>query len=55
MEKKIIISKRFLYNTKHVYQYLQKQFSTHTADIFLERLKKRIDFIANNPEVAKCR
>lgn len=38
MEKKIVISKRFLNNTLRVYQYLLKEFSKKTANSFLNRL-----------------
>ena len=53
MEEKIIISKRFRNNTLRVYQYLLKEFSAKTAYSFLERLEKRIEFIANNPSIGK--
>ncbi len=53
MEKKIIITRRFRNNTLRVYQYLLKEFSASTAHRFLERLEKRIDFIARNPEAGK--
>ena len=53
MEKKIIITKRFRNNTLRVYQYLLKEFSSKTAYSFLQRLEKRIDFIAKNPTVGK--
>lgn len=53
MEEKVVISKRFRNNTLRVYQYLLKEFSTKTADNFLDRLEKRIDFIANNPTIGK--
>jgi len=53
MEKKIIITKRFRNNTFRVYQYLLKEFSPKTAYSFLNRLEKRIDFIAKNPTVGK--
>jgi len=54
MEKKIIITKRFRNNTFRVYQYLLKQFSAKTAYSFLDRLEKRIAFIAKHPEVGKA-
>ena len=54
MEKKIIITKRFRNNTLRVYQYFLKEFSAKTAYSFLDRLEKRIDFIARNPEVGKA-
>lgn len=53
MEEKVIISKRFRNNTFRVYQYLLKEFSARTAYSFLNRLEKRIDFIAKNPAVGK--
>jgi len=53
MEKKIIITKRFRNNILSVYQYLLKEFSSKTADGFLNRLEKRIEFIAANPKVGK--
>ena len=53
MEKKIIITKRFRNNTLRVYQYLLKEFSSKTAFSFLDRLEKRIEFIAKNPEIGK--
>ena len=54
MEKKIVITKRFRNNTLRIYQYLLKEFSAKTANNFLTRLEKRIDFIAGNPEVGKA-
>ena len=53
MEEKVIISRRFLNNTLRIYQYLLKEFSAKTAYSSLDRLEKRIDFIANNPTVGK--
>ena len=53
MEEKVIISKRFRNNTLRIYQYLLKEFSAKTAYSFLDRLEKRIEFIANNPTVGK--
>lgn len=53
MEEKIIISKRFRNNTLRVYQYLLKEFSAKTAYNFLDRLEKRIEFIAKNPTIGK--
>ena len=55
MEKKIKITKRFRNNILLVYQYLLKEFSKKSADNFLKRLEKRIDFIADNPQMAKRR
>jgi hypothetical protein len=46
MEEKIIITKRFRNNTLRVYQYLLKEFSAKAAYSFLDRLEKRIEFIA---------
>ena len=54
MEKKIIITKRFRNNTLRVYQYLLKEFSFKSANKFLDRLEKRIEFIARNPEIGKA-
>jgi plasmid stabilization system protein ParE len=53
MEEKIIITKRFRNNILRVYQYLLKEFSAKTAYSFLERLEKRIEFIAKNPTAGK--
>ena len=53
MEKKIKITKRFRNNILLVYQYLLKEFSKKSADNFLKRLEKRIDFIADNPQIGK--
>ena len=53
MEGKIIITKRFRNNTLRVYQYLLKEFSPKTAHSFLDRLEKRIEFIAKNPTTGK--
>jgi plasmid stabilization system protein ParE len=53
MEEKVVISKRFRNNTLQIYQYLLKEFSAKTAHLFLDRLEKRIGFIANNPTVGK--
>lgn len=53
MEEKVIISKRFRNNILKVYQYLFKEFSAKTANTFLDRLEKRIDFITNNPTAGK--
>ena len=54
MEEKIIITKRFRNHTLRVYQYLLKEFSTNTANTFLDHLEKRIEFIAKNPSVGKA-
>ena len=54
MEKKIIITKRFRNNTLRVYQYLLKEFSAKSAYDFLNRLEKRIVFIAENPAIGKA-
>jgi len=54
MEKKIIVTKRFHNNSFRVYQYLLKEFSTNTANRFLTRLEKRIEFIVRNPEAGKA-
>lgn len=51
--KKVVITRRFRNNTLRVYQYLLKEFSTKTANYFLERIERRIDFIKRNPEVGK--
>ena len=51
--KRIILSKRFRNNAFRVYQYLLVEFSSKTADAFLERLEKRIDFISQNPTAGK--
>jgi plasmid stabilization system protein ParE len=53
MEEKIVITKRFRNNTLRVYQYLLKKFSAKTAYAFIDRLEKRIDFIARNPAVGR--
>lgn len=53
MEEKVIISKRFRNNTLRVYQYLLKEFSAKTAYSFLDRLEKRIEFIAKHPTTGK--
>jgi plasmid stabilization system protein ParE len=54
MEKKIIITKRFRNNTLRIHQYITKEFSYTIADRFLDRLEKRIEFIAKNPEAGKA-
>ena len=53
MEEKVIVTKRFRNNTLRVYQYLLKEFSDKTAHSFLDRLEKRIEFIAKNPTTGK--
>src|SRR5204862_6890004 len=53
MEEKVIITTRFRNNTLRVYQYLLKEFSSKTAYSFLNRLEKRIEFIAKNPTMGK--
>jgi plasmid stabilization system protein ParE len=53
MEEKVIITKRFRNNTFSVYQYLLQEFSAKTAYNFLDRLEKRIEFIAKNPKAGK--
>lgn len=53
METEIIISKRFKNNYLKVYQYLLKEFSTITANNFLDRLKQRIEFRAANPTAGR--
>lgn len=51
--RKIIITKRFCNNTLRIYQCPLKEFSSKTAYKFLDRLEKRIDFIAKNPTAGK--
>lgn len=53
MEEKIILTKRFRNNTLRIYQYLLKEFSAKTANSFLIRLEKRIEFIAQHPTAGK--
>lgn len=53
MAKKIVITKRFRNNVLSVHEYLLKEFSQKTASLFLDRLEKRIDFIAANPTIGK--
>ena len=53
MEEKIIITRQFRKNILNVYQYLLKEFSAKAANEFLDRVEKRIDFIAKNPEIGK--
>ena len=50
MEEKIIITRQFRKNILNVYQYLLKEFSAKAANEFLDRVEKRIDFIAKNPK-----
>jgi plasmid stabilization system protein ParE len=54
MEEKVIITKRFRNNTLSVYQYLLKTFSAKTASSFIDRIEKRIEFIAKNPSIGKA-
>ena len=54
MEKKIIITRRFRKNSLRVYQYLLKEFNPKTAYGFLDRLEKRIEFIAKHPQTGKA-
>ncbi len=54
MEKKVVISKRFRNNTFDVFQYIQKEFSNKVANDFLDKLEKRISFIAKHPEAGKA-
>ena len=53
MEKKIVITRRFRNNTLRVYQYLLKEFSVKTANLFLDKLKERIELIAKHPTIGK--
>ena len=53
MEKKIVITRRFRNNTLRVYQYLLKKFSVKTANLFLDKLRERIELIAKHPTIGK--
>lgn len=53
MGNEVVITKRFRANTFKVHQYLLKKFEAKTATDFLNRLEKRIDFIATNPEAGR--
>lgn len=48
------MEKKFRNNTLRIFQYLLKEFSAKTAESSLERLEKRIEFIARNPETGKA-
>jgi plasmid stabilization system protein ParE len=54
MEKEIIITKRFRNNTLRVYQYLLKEFSAKTAQLFLDKVTERIELIARYPTIGKA-
>lgn len=54
MGNEIVITKRFRANALKVHQYLLKKFDPKTAADFLNRLEKRIDFIAANPEAGRA-
>jgi len=53
MEKKIIITKRFRNNILRVYQYLLKEFSDKTANLFLDKVTERIELITAHPTIGK--
>lgn len=54
MEIEVVITKRFRANALKVHQYLLKKFDAKTATDFLNRLEKRLDFIASNPEAGRA-
>jgi plasmid stabilization system protein ParE len=53
MAAQIIVTKKFRQNVLETYQYISNKFSSKTASIFLDRIEKRIDFIAAHPEAGK--
>ena len=54
MAAQIIVTKKFRQNVLEAYQYILNTFSSKTASIFLDRIEKRIDFIAAHPEAGKA-
>jgi plasmid stabilization system protein ParE len=54
MAAQIIVTKKFRQNVLETYQYILNTFSSKTASIFLDRIEKRIDFIAAHPEAGKA-
>lgn len=54
MATKIVITKRFRQNVIETYQYIQNTFSSKAASNFLDRIERRIDFIAGHPEAGKA-
>ena len=54
MAAQIIVTKKFRQNVIETYEYILNTFSPKTASIFLERIEKRIDFIAAHPEAGKA-
>jgi plasmid stabilization system protein ParE len=54
MAAQIIVTKKFRQNVLETYQYILNTFSSKTASNFLDRIEKRIDFIASHPEAGKA-
>jgi plasmid stabilization system protein ParE len=53
MASQIIVTKRFRQNVVETYEYISNTFSSKTASLFLDRIERRIDFIAAHPEAGK--
>jgi plasmid stabilization system protein ParE len=53
MASKIIVTKRFRQNVIETYDYILNTFSSKAASHFLDRIERRIDFIAAHPEAGK--
>ncbi|MGN6540136.1 MAG: type II toxin-antitoxin system RelE/ParE family toxin [Ginsengibacter sp.] len=53
MASQIIVTKRFRQNVVETYEYISNTFSFKTASLFLDRIERRIDFIAAHPEAGK--
>lgn len=51
--KEIIITKRFRKNTDRVFDYLLSNFSPKIAQLFLDKIRERIDLISNHPAIGK--
>ncbi|SRR6185312_2036205 len=53
MVAQIIVTKKFRQNVIETYDHILKTFSSKTASLFLDRLERRIEFIATHPEAGK--
>jgi len=53
MASQIIVTKKFRQKVIETHEYILNAFSSKTASLFLDRIERRIDFIAAHPEAGK--
>ena len=53
MASQIIVTKKFRQNVIETHEYILNPFSSKAASLFLDRIERRIDFIAAHPEAGK--